>query len=92
MRDLRHRIQRDRRVVGIKQPVHARPAGLQPLRHLSLADILFAHVLLVNPLYVVEELRHKQKSRVSNEWWNAYIARASVTGAVLPSDEEEEDD
>jgi hypothetical protein len=49
------------------------------------------HVLLLNPLYVVDELRRKQKSKVTDEWWNAYIGRASVIGAVLPSDEDDAD-
>jgi hypothetical protein len=44
------------------------------------------HVLILNPLLVVHELRHKPKSKVPDEWWNAYVARASVIGAVLPSD------
>jgi len=48
------------------------------------------HVLLMNPLLVVEDLR--KKKRVSDEWWNAYIGRASVIGAALPSDDEEDDD
>lgn len=48
------------------------------------------HVLLLNPLVVVDGLR--KKKRVSDEWWNAYVARASAIGAVLPSDEENEDD
>lgn len=50
------------------------------------------HVLILNPLLVVHELRHKPKSKVSDEWWNAYVARASVIGAVLPSDADDVDD
>lgn len=48
------------------------------------------HVLLLNPLLVVDGLRKKKK--VPDEWWNAYIARASAVGAVLPSDQDDEDD
>jgi hypothetical protein len=51
------------------------------------------HVLMLNPLYVVDELRKKgtnTKKTVSDEWWHAYIARASEIGAFLPSDEEDE--
>jgi hypothetical protein len=47
------------------------------------------HVLLLNPLQVVDDLRRRKK--IKDEWWNAYIARASVVGAVLPSDEVEDD-
>lgn len=47
------------------------------------------HILVVNPLLVVDELR--KKKRVSDEWWNSYIARASAIGAVLPSDEGEDE-
>lgn len=50
------------------------------------------HVLILNPLFVVDGLRRKPKSKVSDEWWNAYIARASVIGAVLPSDGDDDDD
>jgi hypothetical protein len=50
------------------------------------------HVLILNPLSVIDELRHKPKTKVSDEWWNAYIGRASVIGAVLPSDDESEDE
>lgn len=49
------------------------------------------HILLLNPLVVVDELRSKPKSNVSDEWWNAYNARASVIGAVLPSDPDDDE-
>ncbi len=47
------------------------------------------HVLLLNPIDVVHKLRHAPKSRVLDEWWNAYVARAVVVGAVLPSADDE---
>jgi hypothetical protein len=48
------------------------------------------HILLLNPLHVAHELRHKGKGgrKASDEWWVAYLSRASVIGAVLPSDED----
>ncbi len=49
------------------------------------------HVLLVNPLEVVEDLRSKKGIRISQEWLNAYMARADAIGAVLPSDAEAND-
>lgn len=48
------------------------------------------HVLLLNPLLVIDSLRAKRK--VPDEWWNAYVSRASKIGAVLPSDKDEDDD
>ena len=50
------------------------------------------HVLLVNPLDVVEELRGRKGIHISEEWWNAYLTRADAIGAVLPSDEETSDE
>jgi hypothetical protein len=48
------------------------------------------HVLLINPLVAIDELRKRKK--VSDEWWNAYASRANAIGAALPSDGEEEED
>lgn len=46
------------------------------------------HVLLLNPLIVVEALRKSTRTKVPPEWWTAYVSRASAVGAVLPSDED----
>jgi hypothetical protein len=51
------------------------------------------HILLLNPLLVIDELRKgtrklPNKKKISEEWWNAYVARASAISAVLPSDDE----
>jgi hypothetical protein len=48
-----------------------------------------AHILLVNPLYAVDALRKRKK--IDDDWWNAYSARANEIGAVLPSDEVEDE-
>lgn len=58
------------------------------IRTVPHANSEIGHVLIRNPLIVVEELRSKPKSKVTPEWWSAYIKRASEVGAVLPSDEE----
>gem|GEM_PF-1988691 len=46
------------------------------------------HVLIRNPLMVVQDLRSRPKVKVAEAWWNAYVSRASAVGAALPSDGE----
>lgn len=42
----------------------------------------YAHILIINPLLVCQQLRNKNK--VPEEWWTAYVQRASEIGAKLP--------
>jgi hypothetical protein len=49
------------------------------------------HILIRNPLLVVEELRARPKIKVPEEWWNAFLKRVNEVGAVLPSEEQDED-
>ena len=46
----------------------------------------FAHVLIINPLQVVCQIRGSDPSKVPDELWNAFLARAQEIGASLPFD------
>lgn len=47
------------------------------------------YILILNPLRVAARLAHEKK--VTREWWNAFIGRASEIGAVVPVHKDSKD-
>ncbi len=43
----------------------------------------YGFVLLLDPIRVCVQLRHKPRSRVPDEWWHSFVARADAVGAGL---------
>ena len=43
-----------------------------------------AHILIYNPLAVCAKLRAQKPTRVTDEWWTAFVHRASEIGAEIP--------
>jgi hypothetical protein len=48
-----------------------------------------AYILLLNPLRVCAQMRREKRQRVSEEWWNAFVARAKELGATIDLDPQE---
>lgn len=44
----------------------------------------FKHVLLINPLLAVAQLRQQFPKRVPEDWWISFVERAGDIGAILP--------
>jgi hypothetical protein len=44
----------------------------------------YANVLIVNPLLVVSGMRKRGKPRIPDEWWAAFVQRASEISAEIP--------
>ncbi len=47
-----------------------------------------AHILIVNPILVCASLREHRKDVVPDEWWAAFVHRASEIGAAIPTAEQ----
>lgn len=60
--------------------------GLGFIKIKSEGNKQIVHVLILNPLLVIDELHKRKPSKISEDWWTAYVARANAIGAALPSD------
>jgi hypothetical protein len=46
---------------------------------------MFAQILIVDPILIAVQLRNKPRTRVPDEWWSAFVARALEVGAQIPA-------